>query len=400
MKSHHLRRWYLMHKWSSLICTLFLLELCITGLPLIFHDDITDWNDAAALSTSPPDAPTLSLDTFAAKALQHYPHDRIASLFADDDEPKVYVSLVAPTPGPHSHHVLVLDAHTATAVDDTLAPLPSKARIRGLDAFMGALLTLHMALFVGLPGQLFLAFMALLFLAAIVTGVVLYGPFMKKLDFGTVRRERSTRLKWLDLHNLLGIVALGWITVVGVTGLLNTLSTPLTGLWELTTLPKLLAPYQGKPVPTPAEMVSPQSALDTVKRLMPGKTIRYVAYPGTTFGTTPQDYVFYVRGTTPATFELITPALVDARTGAFAGTVELPWYLKALELSRPLHFGNYGGLPLKILWALLDLVTIIVLVSGLYLWLARRRSQSERLAHLVALHAGTQAREEVKELRP
>lgn len=400
MTSHHLRRWYLVHKWSSLICTLFLLELCITGLPLIFHDEITDWNHAATLSASSPDAPTLSLDTFAAKALQRYPHDRIASLFADDDEPKVYVSLVAPTPGPHSQHALVLDAHTAAIIDDTLSPLPSKARIQGLDTFMGVLLTLHMALFAGLPGQLFLALMTLLFLAAIVTGVVLYGPFMKKLDFGTVRRERSTRLKWLDLHNLLGIAALGWITIVGFTGLLNTLSTPLTGLWELTTLPKLLAPYQGKPVPTPAEMVSPQRALDTVKRLMPGKTIRYVAYPGTTFGTTPQHYVFYVRGTTPATFELITPALVDARTGVFDGTVQLPWYLKALELSRPLHFGNYGGLPLKILWALLDLVTIIVLVSGVYLWFARRRSQAERLAHLVALHTADEARAKHEEIRP
>jgi len=36
-----------------------------------------------------------------------------------------------------------------------------------------------------------------------------------------------------------------------------------------------------------------------------------------------------------------------------------------------LHFGDYGGLPLKIIWALLDLVTITVLGSGLYLWLRR-----------------------------
>ena len=28
------------HKWSSLVCTLFLFMLCLTGLPLIFHDEI------------------------------------------------------------------------------------------------------------------------------------------------------------------------------------------------------------------------------------------------------------------------------------------------------------------------------------------------------------------------
>ena len=46
-------------------------------------------------------------------------------------------------------------------------------------------------------------------LVAIVSGVVLYGPFMRKLRFGTVRTRTPPRLKWLDLHNLLGIVTLG-----------------------------------------------------------------------------------------------------------------------------------------------------------------------------------------------
>jgi hypothetical protein len=33
-------------------------------------------------------------------------------------------------------------------------------------------------------------------------------------------------------------------------------------------------------------------------------------------------------------------------------------------------FGDYGGMPMQILWALLDIATIIVLNSGLYLWLS------------------------------
>ncbi len=49
-----------------------------------------------------------------------------------------------------------------------------------------------------------------------------------------------------------------------------------------------------------------------------------------------------------------------------------------MQVSRPLHFGDYGGLPLKIIWALLDLITIIVLVSGIYLWAAKRKSSSAR----------------------
>jgi uncharacterized iron-regulated membrane protein len=80
---------------------------------------------------------------------------------------------------------------------------------------MSVMFHLHVDLFAGLWGKLFLGFMGLLLIVAIVSGVVLYAPFMRKLDFGTVRHGRTARLKWLDLHNLLGIVTLVWALVVG-----------------------------------------------------------------------------------------------------------------------------------------------------------------------------------------
>jgi uncharacterized iron-regulated membrane protein len=49
-------------------------------------------------------------------------------------------------------------------------------------------------------------------------------------------------------------------------------------------------------------------------------------------------------------------------------------YLKALLHPQPLHFGDYGGMPLKIIWALLDMLTIVVIGSGLYVWWAGRRN--------------------------
>jgi uncharacterized iron-regulated membrane protein len=40
MTNRTLRRWSWVHRWSSLVCTLFLLMLCITGLPLVFYHEI------------------------------------------------------------------------------------------------------------------------------------------------------------------------------------------------------------------------------------------------------------------------------------------------------------------------------------------------------------------------
>lgn len=83
---------------------------------------------------------------------------------------------------------------------------------------MPLMLRLHASLLAGLPGTLVLGGRGLLFVAALVSGAVVYGPFMCMLPFGTVRRERAARLRWLALHNLLGIVNLVWALVVGMTG--------------------------------------------------------------------------------------------------------------------------------------------------------------------------------------
>jgi uncharacterized iron-regulated membrane protein len=43
-------------------------------------------------------------------------------------------------------------------------------------------------------------------------------------------------------------------------------------------------------------------------------------------------------------------------------------------------------LPLKVIWALFDLALIVVLSSGVYLWLSRRRAPVEKeLDRLVSL---------------
>lgn len=373
------KTWYWIHKWTSLVCTIFLLIICLTGLPLVFHHEIEHWlDDAKPLSDVPANTPPANLDKLVESAKSMYPGEVIDYLFFDPDEPQVWVGMAKkPGDGQASGHAVRMDGRTG----DVLLDGPPYTQDKF--SFMGIMLALHVDLFAGLPGELFLGFMGLLFCVAIVSGVVLYGPFMKKLEFGTVRAARSTRLKWLDLHNLLGIVTLVWAFVVGVTGVINELSTPLFRLWQSTELVRILEPYKGQTVPT--ELASAQLAADTAKKALPGNEVSFIAFPGNAFGS-PHHYIAWMRGATPLTSKLNTPVMVDGKTGALTTVAKMPWYLTALEVSRPLHFGDYAGLPLKIIWALLDLITIVVLVSGLYLWVARRRATEARINELVKKH--------------
>jgi uncharacterized iron-regulated membrane protein len=138
--------------------------------------------------------------------------------------------------------------------------------------------------------------------------------------------------------------------------------------WRAQEMPRLLAPYRDRTIPT--TLASVQAAVATARATLPEVTVTAFIFPASRYGS-PRHYLVWTRGKTPLASRLFTPVLLDAETGALVSARELPWYLRALELSRPLHFGDYGGLPLKLIWALLDLVTVVVLGSGLYLWLAR-----------------------------
>ncbi len=277
-------------------------------------------------------------------------------VFEKDDPLGLVISAPSLVPPPENGHMQPFDARTGEFFDALPPP----------GGFMYLMLKLHTDLFLGLPGYLFLGLMGLLLVASLVSGVVVYTPFMRKLDFATVRAERSRRLKWLDLHNLLGIVTLSWVLVVGVTGVINTLALPILMLWQGGQLAEMTAPY--KDAPPLQRLGSLDAALATARRAAPDMEVSFVGFPGTQFSSQ-HHYAVFMRGNTPLTERLLKPALIDAQSGELTDMREMPLYVKTLLLSQPLHFGDYGGMPLKIVWALLDLVSIVILASGLYLWL-------------------------------
>lgn len=372
-----IRKWYLIHKWTSLICTAFLLMLCITGLPLIFHEEIEYLVGVVEAPTMPENTPNISLDKVAEAARKQRPQDVIRFMFWEQDEhPNVTLVSMAKTmdASPDDSNIVLIDTRTAKVLD---APPPERG-------FMYVMLKLHVDMFAGIPGMLFLGFMGLLFVAAIVSGIVLYHPFMRRLDFGTIRREKQARLKWLDIHNLLGVATLVWALVVGITGTINTLSQIVIFVWQSDQMAEMIAPYKGLPPPT--RLGSLQDSVETAKKAVPDMHVSFVAFPGSMFSS-PHHYTVFMKGNTPVTSRLLRPALIDAQTARLTDTREMPWYVKTLLLSQPLHFGDYGGLPLKVLWTLLDLVTIVVLISGLYLWMKRREHTQQRIRELEQKHA-------------
>jgi uncharacterized iron-regulated membrane protein len=219
--------------------------------------------------------------------------------------------------------------------------------------------------------------MGTLFVLAIISGTVLYLPFMRRLKFASVRQDKSTRLRWLDLHNLIGVVTLTWALVVGVTGVISACADLLIAAWRNESLGAMIEPYRGAP---PLTQLAPASRLlDIAESVAPDMQPDFIAFPGTRFSSE-HHYAVFMKGSTHLTSHLLTPVLIDASTLQVTAIAERPWYMDAMGMSQPLHFGDYGGMPMKILWAVLDVLTIIVLGSGVYLWVVRRKAAKPVIA--------------------
>ena len=351
------------HKWTSLVSTAFLLFLCVTGLPLIFHDEIDGWvAPPQPLAQVAPGTRPLDLDQLLARALADRPGEVPLYMSFDTDRPVVNVTTGPGADAPAAAmHFQSLDARTG-------AVLPAHE-----GGVMDVVLRLHTDMMLGLGAELFLGVMGLVFVVAIVSGVVLYAPFMTRLSFGAVRRDRAERVRRLDRHNLLGIVTLAWALVVGLTGSINAAVIPITEMWKADQLAAIAAPG-------PVAAYRPgtlQPAMDRALAAAPGMRPQFVAFPGTAWSSHRHHGIF-LQGATPMTARLLTPAFVDAADGRLDAISPMPWYMAALLLAQPLHFGDYAGLPMKLLWAALDLLTIAVLWTGLRLWWSRRAAARGR----------------------
>src|SRR5690606_14175733 len=137
------KRWFWWHKWTRLSCRVFLLMICITGLPLIFHEEIM--HGGADDQRAATDAMAAPLDDVVANGLQLYPDKVLRFVYWDDEEPgSVFLSLsdslMAP---PDNFKVLQMAAHTGQLAEDLALD----------EGFMYTMLRLHTDMFAGIPGK-------------------------------------------------------------------------------------------------------------------------------------------------------------------------------------------------------------------------------------------------------
>lgn len=242
--------------------------------------------------------------------------------------------------------------------------------------FLDFVFHLHFDLFLGQVGTYLLGFVGLALLFLTVTGVILYGSYMKKLLLGAIR-TRSLNLVASDAHKMVGVLSFGFQALIAFTGICLTLGKlviqlyvyfELQGILELAKKQQMQLQVQNKPV----ALASIDAVLENGRKQFQttGENITNVIYPGSIQG----DYHFLVLGEAKeglAKF-IPKPLLMNRSNGSLVQALQLPWYIKLIALAGPFHFGNFGGWPVKIIYCILSFATGALAITGYIMYFIRR----------------------------
>jgi uncharacterized iron-regulated membrane protein len=139
---------------------------------------------------------------------------------------------------------------------------------------------------------------------------------------------------------------------------------------------------QGTPEPSPMErrLYADSLSLDAIvadaAQRLPGYRANYISLPWAAGGDVTLYGSFSDAG--PLRSPYGTHVAYDSQTGIHKSTFDLRTagaWAQAVDAFTPLHFGNFGGLPIKLLWCLGGLTPGVLAVSGFIIWQQRRRKR-------------------------
>lgn len=338
------------HSWFGLIAGLFLLLMGISGSILIFHKEIDKqlFKEFTKVQTEGASNIDLGIRTVTTQ----YPKWDIR-LFQFD-----------------KGNSLVFDLRKLKERKYIFVHPVSGEIIKEINAnthFTSWLLKLHYSLHAGTTGRIVIFLVGIIFLLSLITGIIIYrNAIIKTLFFQTRIKTRNKRNFYSALHRY-----------VGVWGLLLNLVLVITGIFLAYTVAK--AGINGISPPDPAPVTaSIVSSLEKIKTEYPEFSPTYIRLPL----TQERNITIYGKFISDPFFfsEFYNNFQIDPVSGEILSvhTVQNSSILNRLNaMITPLHYAEFGGLGVKILYSLVGLSGPFLSVTGFFIWWKGRKRKEK-----------------------
>ncbi|MEZ5946700.1 MAG: PepSY-associated TM helix domain-containing protein [Hyphomonas sp.] len=225
---------------------------------------------------------------------------------------------------------------------------------------------------------------SLLYAIALISGVIVFLPGFAK-DIFALRIGKNLKRMWLDVHNVLGIFSLPFHIIMALTAIVFAFHDQFYGLQDkvaydgqISAMFEANEPEHHVHVEEGRPFLSPDLLVAKLGEQAPGfrvKDVRYIYQPDGTVETmvNGEDPRYGHRG---PDFGI---AAVNAYTGDIMSTEYLPGRQEPIVATVTgffaLHFGNFGGAPIRWGYFVLGLAGAFLFYSGNLLWIESRRKK-------------------------
>lgn len=349
MKKHIWR----LHSWLGLVAGLGLFIIGVSGSILVFRAEIDSW--ISPENTLPSSSSRLDYDTLFAKARQQKPGWQVTAWYTalrPDQLDMVGFS----QSGSEENPWYSLDASTGLIVAG-LYGVKDAPR-----SFTSWLLDLHYSFLAEDVGVLVAGVFALMLCLLGVTGLYLYRDFWR--HFFRLRWRASARIWLSDLHKFIGISSVIFNLILGFTGAWWNLAHLFT---EDESHPPVVSSYN--------QQLLIQDLLNEAQQQAPGFDLSrpYINLP-------PHEEVIRFRCglRDQASLRSTSGSHVDfdPQTGRLLKVEDIrqtSLWNQFEDTFSALHYGTFGGWPVRALWCLLALAPGLLAISGFMLWRSRAR---------------------------
>jgi len=339
-----------LHQGIGVLIGFLLAIIGLTGSALMFINEIEPLIRPQIFRVT-PQASKVSLESILQTVGQTYPHLQLENFFLAKTANGVHTIMA----DGFSFGVYI-DPYTGKI----LAAIPWGQTIEGF------IYQIHTSFFAGEIGQLVVGIIGILLVTLCLTGILLW-PGWKKLKSGLKIRWRARkRIFNYDLHKVIGIFSVLFLTIIAVTGVGITFWSQVeSALYTFTFTAKPAAaiailPHHHSPLALDELLLKADTAFPEAKTLE-------IQLP-----TSPQT-ALTVRKKLPQ--ETDPFGLSAVHLNQYTGEVlridrsfETPLAGKIMSLLYPLHVGFAGGLPLRILYLAIGITPLGLLITGLTVW--------------------------------
>ncbi|MEM7106747.1 MAG: PepSY-associated TM helix domain-containing protein [Bacteroidota bacterium] len=239
---------------------------------------------------------------------------------------------------------------------------------------------LHVRFFNGFLGRWWVGLGGVALIISTITGILIYGHFMKGQFFGAIR-NRSLKLKSADYHKL-----------IGMTTLLFNLMIAITGAWlglQAILRPVLQIESPGRYTRTEKPISKDQDvaySVDFIKAFETSRTLFPDLTPNSMAPSKDGSRMIIIRGDVPKTAyqSNVNYLFLDKKSFQELARYDIREKSlgdKAYYAQEGLHYGDFGGIWVKVIYSFFGLTSGALSMLGFVLYLERTKSKQRKKAN-------------------